>query len=271
MTPRSFVVDVMIQAARLAGEGLRSDFGRLDLLEVHHKGPSDYVSSADLRSQETLRQALSSAFPDHALLMEEGEVARDAAGEPRFVVDPLDGTTNFLHGIPHFAISVGLQVRGEMTAGVVLNPMSGELYWAEKGKGAWLGDRRLQVSRATALDQCIVATGIPHRGRGQHAPYLQALSRVMAEVAGIRRCGAAALDLAFVAAGRFDAFFELGLAPWDVAAGTLLVREAGGWVTQCDGAETRVEGQDILACASTAVQAAMIRVLGPIHRESQKG
>jgi len=265
MAMRSDAMELMIAAAGRAGDGLRLDFSRLDQIQVKEKGASDFVSDADLRSQEILRDALTRGFPGHALLMEEGELAQAAPGQPRFYVDPLDGTSNFLHGIPHFAVSIALEAEGEVVAGTVLSPMSGELYWAEKGRGAWLGDRRLAVSPETDFGRAIAATGIPHRGGRHHDAYLRALANLMRDVAGIRRCGAAALDLAFVAAGRFETFFELGLAPWDVAAGTLMVREAGGVVTECDGSPPKLTGKDILACASPSVQASMVRRLEPLH------
>ena len=262
---RSAELEVMIVAALRAGESLRADLARPDLVEVREKGASDFVSSADLRSQAILREVLSAAYPDHGLLLEEGN---DREGHSaRFIADPLDGTTNFLHDIPHFAVAIALEVKGEIVAGTVLDVMKGELFWAEKGKGAWLGERRLHVSREADLGRSIVGTGIPHHGRGDHPRYLQALEGIMGEVAGIRRMGAAALDLAYVAAGRFEAFFEIGLAPWDVAAGGLLVREAGGVVTQTGGAVVHLSG-DVLASASAPLHARMLERLEPLHRAS---
>ena len=215
---RTEVLEAMIRAAHRAGDSLRSDVLRPDLLEVREKKASDFVSSADLRAQAIIRAELGAAFPDYGLLLEEGD-DRAAASARRFVVDPLDGTTNFLHGIPHFAVSIALEEDGEIVAGAVLDVMKGELFRAEKGRGAWLGERRLSVSREHELRRSIIATGIPHHARGDHPAFLGALAAIMRDVAGVRRFGAAALDLAYVAAGRCEAFFETGLSPWDVAAG----------------------------------------------------
>jgi myo-inositol-1(or 4)-monophosphatase len=260
---RSDALDAMIRAARSAGNSLRNDLARPELLEVREKSASDFVTSADLRSQEIIRASLTEAYPEHGLLLEEGD-DRAAAHASRFVVDPLDGTTNFLHGIPHFAVSIALETNGEVVAGVVLDVMKDELFSAEKGRGAWLGDRQLSVSRERDLGRSIVGTGIPHRGRGDHPRYLGALAVIMGDVSGIRRMGAAALDLAYVAAGRMEAFFEVGLAPWDVAAGGLLVREAGGIVTQTRGAVVHLSG-DVLASSSREVHAAMLMRLAGLH------
>jgi myo-inositol-1(or 4)-monophosphatase len=266
MPARSAVLDVMIRAALRASEGLRADLARPEAIEVREKGASDFVSSADLRAQATIRGELSAAYPAHGLLLEEGD-DRATSGSARFLVDPLDGTTNFLHGIPHFAVSIALEDGGEVVAGVVADVAKGEVFWAEKGRGAWLGERRLSVSREEDLARSIIGTGIPHHGRGDHPRYLAALAGIMRDVAGIRRLGSAALDLAYVAAGRFEAFFERGLAPWDVAAGSLLVREAGGVVSQTDGAVVPLSG-DILASATVRLHGEMLAKLAPLHGAS---
>jgi myo-inositol-1(or 4)-monophosphatase len=263
----------MTRAAELAGKGLMRDFARLSSLPITEKGPSDFVSSADHDAQAVIYSELAAAFPSHGFLLEEeahGPAAaqRDAAAEARFIVDPLDGTTNFLHGIPHFAVSIALEVRGEVVVGVVLNPATSELFWAEKNAGSFRGDRRLTMSPRTKLAHCIVGTGIPHLGRPAHERFLGALARIMPEVAGIRRLGCAALDLAYVAAARFDMFWEVGLSPWDIAAGQLLVKEAGGIVTTCDGQPLRLEGPDILAANGEALHRTAMEWLGPIQRRS---
>jgi myo-inositol-1(or 4)-monophosphatase len=254
--------EVMVRAVLQAGASLVRDFARLEKLQISEKAPSDFVSSADLDAQEALRAALSTAYPDYDLLLEEG-APLPLLGESRFVVDPLDGTTNFLHAIPYFAVSVALEVKGETVVAVVLNPVTQELFWAEKNGGAWLGDRRLVVSPQKELCQCIVGTGIPHHGRPGQAPFLAALAKVMPEVAGIRRFGAAALDLAYVAAGRLDMFWEQGLAPWDVAAGQLLVREAGGIVTKRNGDAMRIGDGDILATSGEPLHGRAVALLAP--------
>jgi myo-inositol-1(or 4)-monophosphatase len=259
------LLDVMIEAARAAGEGLMRDFARRNLLDVEEKGTSDFVSSADLRSQEIIVARLSSAYPEHALICEEDTEPGDTrASLGRFVVDPLDGTTNFLRGVPHFAVSIALEIDGASVAGVVFDPAKNELFWAEAGQGAWLGETRLVVSADRALDCAVVGTGIPHAGRSGYDSYLQALGNILPEVAGIRRMGAAALDLAYVAAGRFDGFFERGLAPWDVAAGILLVREAGGSVTQTDGTPLQTS-RNILATPGEPLHGTLVGMLAPLH------
>ncbi len=265
MTPSPALL-AMVRAARSAAESLSRDFRRIEDVHVTEKASGDFVSSADLRSQDVLRDELSRAFPEDLLVMEEGEWADGPGPASRIYVDPLDGTTNFLHGVPHFAVSLARVVQGEVASGVVLHVASGELFVAERGHGAWLGEQRLRVSTTRDLSLSIVATGIPERSRTGHDAYLLALGGIMREVAGVRRFGSAALDLAYVAAGRFDAFFERGLAPWDVAAGRLLVQEAGGVVTESDGSPGTLTGGDVLACNDAGLHAPLIRLLGPIHR-----
>ncbi len=257
-------------AARKAARRLRADFGRRGEIAFREKGPADLVSAADIASQEILERVLRRAFPGHELVMEEGaRRARGGGGGKRLLVDPLDGTTNFLHGIAHFSISIALQVGDAVVAGVVLHATSGELFYAEKGRGAWLDGkppRRLKVSGETDLRHALVGTGIPHRGKPGQKPYLAALAGVMTKAAGIRRFGSAALDLAQVAAGRFEAFFERDLQPWDVAAGALLVTEAGGQVCGTDGRRTNLDGKDILAACNPRIQRALVKELAPLQR-----
>jgi len=267
MTARSTEVETMIRAALRAAESLRADFARPESLDVREKAASDFVSNADLRAQAILRADLSAAFPEHGLTLEEGDDRAAARGAPRFIVDPLDGTTNFVHGIPHFAVSVAREVDGVIVAGTVVDAATGEVFWAERDHGAWLGERRLRVSSEHRLDHSVIGTGIPHHARGDHPPYLEALASIMRDVAGIRRLGSAALDLAYVAAGRFEAFFETGLAAWDVAAGALLVREAGGVVTRTDGVVEHLSG-DVLAAAHMSLHADLVGRLAPLHRGS---
>ncbi len=258
-------IEVMIDAARKAAESLRRDFGALAELRVTEKKPSDFVSSADLRSEAILREALSAAYPDHGLMLEESAPDAQQSSGARFIVDPLDGTTNFLHGIPHFAVAIALEVDSVVTAGVVYDVAKDEMFHVERGRGAFVNDAPLSVSTPGPLERAVVATGIPHRGLRYHTPYLAALERVMHQVAGIRRFGSAALDLCWVAAGRYDAFFELGLAPWDVAAGMLLVSEAGGSVSRADGSATALDARDVLVSCGASVHAEMIQLLEPIH------
>jgi len=241
------VVNVMANAARKAARGLLRDFGEVEQLQVSVKGPGEFVSTADLRAERTLKTELTRARPGYGLLMEEGGGTEGSDPHHRWIVDPLDGTTNFLHGIPHFAISIGLERDGEIVAGIVYEPTRDEMFWAEKGVGAYLNDRRLRVSARRHLAEAVIGTGLPFRGRGDHPTYIATLGRVMAATSGVRRFGAAALDLAYVAAGRFDGFWEFGLFPWDLAAGLLLVREAGGFVSDLSGGQTMMTSGDVLA------------------------
>lgn len=241
----------MVDAARAAGVGLMRHFRARADLEVRLKGPADFVSTADLKSERTLEARLLGAYPDHGFVAEEGaagEAAKTGTRPARFIVDPLDGTTNFLHGVPHFAVSIALEREGRTTAGLVYDVPKDEMFVAELGCGAWLGETRLCVSPDADLSQALVATGIPHaNSRHRHGLYLPMLEAMMREAAGIRRFAAAALDLAYVAAGRFAVFFELGLSPWDMAAGALLVREAGGRVSEPDGGEDFLASGNVLA------------------------
>ena len=238
----------MMQAAEEAGAVLMRRFRGLAKLRVELKGPADFVSAADRESEDLLRTRLLGRHPRHGFLAEESAPTVGADERTRFVVDPLDGTTNFLHGVPHFAVAVALQHEGEMVAAVVYDAPKGEMFAAERGRGAYLNGQRLRVATDRDLSQAIVAVGIPHSSsRPRHPRYLAILADVMRDAAGIRRLGAAALDLSYVAAGRFAVFFELGLAPWDLAAGSLLVREAGGAVSEPDGGPGFLESGDVLA------------------------
>ncbi|MCO6391306.1 inositol monophosphatase [Aliihoeflea aestuarii] len=241
---RSALLNVMVQAAMKAGRSLARDFGEVQNLQVSLKGPGDYVSQADRKAEEIIHAELSRARPGYSFLMEERGAIEGDDGQHTWIVDPLDGTTNFLHGIPLFAISIALERQGQIVAAVVYNPAMDELYTAERGGGAFMNDRRLRVAARSKLSDCVIANGIPHLGRGHHGKALVDLRNVMGEVSGIRRMGAASLDLAYVAAGRFDGYWEDGLAAWDMAAGLLLVREAGGFASDRDG------GQDVLAGGS---------------------
>jgi myo-inositol-1(or 4)-monophosphatase len=244
---RSALLNVMVQAVRKAGRGLARDFGEVENLQVSMKGPGDFVSAADKRSEQTLFDELKRVRPSYGFLMEErGEVVGDDE-QYRWVVDPLDGTTNFLHGIPMFSISVALEKNCVPVAGVVYNPALDELYTAEKGSGAFVNDRRLRVSARREMADCVIGTGIPHLGRPDHQGYLAELRQVMANCSGIRRIGSAALDLAYVAAGRFDGFWERGLHPWDTSAGWLLIKEAGGFASDIAGKDKIHETSTIVA------------------------
>jgi myo-inositol-1(or 4)-monophosphatase len=234
----------MSDAARKAARGLNRDFGELAELQVARKAPADFVSAADLRAEQVLFEALTKARPGYGFHGEERGPIEGTDKTHTWIVDPLDGTTNFLHAIPHFAINIALEREGAVVAAVTYNPVSNELFWAEKGKGCVLNDRRLRVAARQRLDEAVLATGIPFLGHGHHARFLKELHQVSQRVAGVRRFGSAALDLAWVAAGRYDGYWERDLNPWDLAAGLLLVTEAGGKVTDGDG------GEDVLTKGS---------------------
>jgi myo-inositol-1(or 4)-monophosphatase len=255
-------MNVMIAAARKAGRSLARDFGEVEQLQVSIKGPANFVSAADTRAEEVIYRELAKARPGYGFLMEERGVVEGADKTHRWIVDPLDGTTNFLHGIPLFAISIGLEREGQLVAGVVYNPATNELFTAERGKGCYLNDRRLRVAGRLTLADAVVTTGIPHRGRGRHDRFLKEIAAVMREVAGLRRTGAAALDLAWTAAGRFDAFWEHDIGPWDMAAGIVLVREAGGIVSDVDGGSAMFETGSLLVANSTIHKSMLATLTG---------
>jgi myo-inositol-1(or 4)-monophosphatase len=238
MPPASAHMNVMIRAARAAARSLVRDFNEVEQLQVSVKGPGDFVSRADRASERIIRAELQRARPDYGLLLEEEGFIEGASPHNRFIVDPLDGTTNFLHGQPHWAISIGLEQHGEITAALVYDPVREELFTAEKGKGAYLNDRRLRVSRRSELRDALIGCGVPVLDwTARKMGFAQQLEAVCDEVAGVRRMGTASLDLAYVAAGRLDGFWEYGLRPWDMAGGILLVREAGGRVGRLEGDE----------------------------------
>jgi myo-inositol-1(or 4)-monophosphatase len=242
----------MDRAARKAGAKLRRDFNEVTHLQVSRKGPADFVTKADQASERTLYEELGHARPDWGFLMEEGGEIQGDPTKPRWIIDPLDGTSNFLHGIPHFAISIAVETPlagggSEITSGLVYQPLTDESFWAEKGRGAWVQSQRLRVSARRELSEALIATGIPFMGHGNFAQWSRIFGAVAPEVAGIRRFGAASLDLAWLAAGRYDGFWEADLAPWDVAAGILLVREAGGFVTDFRGSDRAIERNEFLA------------------------
>jgi len=259
MNRQSPVINVMKRAADRAARGLKRDFGEVENLQVSRKGPADFVSTADLKSEKVLQSELGRARPGFGFLMEESG-AKTGSGGQRWIVDPLDGTTNFLHGLPHFAISIAVEERGEITAAVIYDPIKDEMFWAEKGVGAFLNDRRLRVSARRQLGESILATGIPFKGYGDLQGFASELDAAMRETAGVRRWGAAALDLAYVAAGRYEGFWERGLQPWDVAAGMLLVREAGGYTTAIDGRPATLDGGSLLA-ANDALHGQLVKLL----------
>lgn len=245
---QSAIITVIERACRKAATRLRRDFGEVTQLQVSRKGPADFVSQADRNCERTLVEELQRARPGWGFVLEESaDIPADEADAPVFIIDPLDGTTNFLHGIPHFAISVGVEHLGVPIAAVVYQPLTDETFWAERGRGAWLHNARLRVSGRRNMADALIATGVPFRGHGNRPQFQAILDQVMPEVAGVRRFGAASLDLAWVASGRFDGYWEQEIYHWDISAGILLVREAGGFVTDFRGSERMVERQEIVA------------------------
>ncbi len=258
--PASALMNVMTAAARKAGRSLARDFGEVENLQVSIKGPANFVSAADHKAEDIIFKELQKARPQYGFLMEERGFVDGADKTHRWIVDPLDGTTNFLHGIPLFAISIGLERDGVLVAGLIYNPISDEMFSAEKGKGAFINDkRRLRVAARKQIADAVVATGIPHRGRPGHPGFLKEMSNAMREVTGIRRTGSAAIDLAWTAAGRFDGYWERNLKPWDMAAGIVIVREAGGLAQDLEGGDKMLDTGNIIAGNS-----AMVKGLTPL-------
>ena len=252
------LIRVMERAARKAGNRLRRDFGEVEHLQVSRKGPADFVSKADMRSERILYDELLNARPDWGFVLEEAGIIEGDPNMPRWIIDPLDGTSNFLHGIPHFAISIAVQEPkpdgsgwGDVVAGVIYQPITDETFWAEKSSGAWLMDARLRVSARRNLSDALIATGIPFQGAGDPQEWAKIYGAIGPQVAGIRRFGAASLDLAWLAAGRFDGFWESGLSDWDTAAGCLIVREAGGFVSDYRGRSEPIHSRQVLAANDT--------------------
>jgi myo-inositol-1(or 4)-monophosphatase len=261
----SALINVMVKAARRAGRNLKRDFGEVENLQVSLKGPANFVSMADKRAEEMLYEDLTKARPGYGFLGEEGGIREGSDKSHTWIVDPLDGTTNFLHGIPQFAISIGLQREGTMIAGLIYNPANDDLFIAERGKGAFLNDQRLRVAGRRDLAACVIACGLPHMGRGDLDLARAEMTAIQSKVAGLRRFGAAALDMAFVAAGRFDGFWERNLQPWDIAAGQIMVREAGGIVSGIDGDDDPLQTGHVI-CGNEFVHAALVKMLKPLAK-----
>ncbi len=265
MPAKPAIIIVIERAARKAAGRLRRDFGEVEQLQVSRKGPADFVSNADRQAERTLVEELQKARPDYGYLLEEGGEIEGQPGAPRFIIDPLDGTTNFLHGIPHFSMSIGVEEGGQITAGVVYQPLTDETFWAVRGEGAFLNDRKLRVSGRRQMAEAVFATGLPFLGHGDSAQFSAILSLVMPKVAGVRRFGSAALDLAWVAAGRFDGFWEADLKPWDLAAGILIAREAGAMVTDYRGGQDMLTRGDVVV-ANSALQSDLHKMIATAIR-----
>jgi myo-inositol-1(or 4)-monophosphatase len=262
----SAILNVMMKAANKAGRSLKRDLGEVEHLQVSLKGPRNFVTAADRRAEEIVYEELAKARPDYGFLGEEGGARAGTDKSHRWIVDPLDGTTNFLHGIPQFAVSIALERDGAIVAALTYNPANDDLFVAERGKGAFLNDRRIRVAARARLADAVVACGLPHYGRGDLALGRHEIAAAQNHFAGLRRFGAATLDLAWVAAGRFDAFWERDLSPWDMAAGILLIREAGGFVSDIDGGEAILTKGSIVAGNET-MHRELLRLLQDAAKE----
>ena len=241
------LVSVMVKAAEAAARSLNRDFGEVEQLQVSVKGPSNFVTAADKKAEETIHYHLSKARPGWGFLMEEGGEIEGEDGKGRFIIDPLDGTHNFLHGIPHWCISIAAEENGEIVAGVIYDSIRNETFWAGKGTGAFVGNRKIRVSGRKDLGSAMISTSLMHKGRGNHEEFSADLVKFMKEAADVRALHSGALDMAYVAAGRLEGFWTRSIKPWDVAAGVLLVRESGGIVSEVDGGKDPVYGGTILA------------------------
>jgi myo-inositol-1(or 4)-monophosphatase len=259
----SALINVMVKAARRAGRSLKRDLGEVENLQVSLKGPANFVTMADRRAEEMLYTDLIKARPGYGFIGEEGGTREGEDKSHTWIVDPLDGTTNFLHGIPQFAISIGLSREGTIIAGVIYNPANDDLYIAERGKGAFLNDQRLRVAGRRQMDECVIGCGLPHIGRGDLELSRREMTAIQSRVAGLRRFGAAALDLAFVAAGRLDGFWERDLKPWDIAAGQIMVREAGGTITGIAGNDDALTTGHVI-CGNEYVHGELLKMLKPL-------
>jgi myo-inositol-1(or 4)-monophosphatase len=261
----SALINVMVKAARRAGRSLKRDLGEVENLQVSLKGPANFVTLADRRAEEMLHSDLTKARPGYGFIGEEGGTRIGDDKSHTWIVDPLDGTTNFLHGIPQFAISIGLQREGTMIAGLIYNPANEELYIAERGKGAFLNDQRLRVAGRRKLSESVIACGLPHIGRGNHDLSRLEMIEIQDKVAGLRRFGAASLDMAFIASGRLDGYWERNLQPWDLAAGQIIVREAGGIVSGIEGDDDPLKTGSVI-CGNEFIHAELVKLLKPLGK-----
>ena len=260
------MLTVAVKAARRAGNVINRGARDLDRLTVTAKGPKDFVSEVDRAAETAIVETLHATYPDHAILAEEGTAkGANAEAEHVWIIDPLDGTTNFLHGFPQYCVSIALQYKGQITQGVIFDPVRNDLFTASRGRGAYLNDHRLRVSKRQHLKDCLIGTGFPFRDGSDFDAYIKMMRSMMTETAGLRRPGAAALDLAYVAAGYYDGFFEIGLNPWDVAAGSLLITEAGGLVGDLSGEAGYLYGNQVIA-ANPRIFAQMVKLLAPYRR-----
>src|SRR3954454_16523473 len=262
---QSALMNVMVKPARRAGRSLKRDLGEVENLQVSMKGPANFVTLADKRAEEMLHDDMTKARPGYGFIGEEGGRREGQDKSHTWIVDPLDGTTNFLHGIPQFAISIGLQREGTIIAGLIYNPANDDLYIAERGKGDFLNDQRLRVAGRRNLNECVIACGLPHIGRGDHELSREEMTEIQTKVAGLRRFGSASLDMAFVASGRLDGYWERNLSPWDMAAGTIIIREAGGVVSGMAGDDDALKSGHVVA-GNEYVHVELVKMLKPLGK-----
>lgn len=256
--------ETAVEAAKQAGAIIIDNLGRLSVYDIRSKQASDYVTSIDVASENMIKQVISNRFPDHVIQAEESHLS-EGDGLYRWIVDPLDGTTNFIHGYPQFSVSIGIERRGEIIVGVVFDPMRDELFTAVKDKGAFLNGKSLRVSEVTDLGDALLSTGFPFRNKDMINPYLDLFRRLFNRISDMRRAGSAALDLAYLAAGRCDGFFELGLSPWDIAAGSILIREAGGVISDFSGRDDFLNTGNVIA-GTPLVHAGMLEEVREVFK-----
>jgi myo-inositol-1(or 4)-monophosphatase len=259
------MLGIAVRAARRAGAIINRAARDVEVLPVTRKRHNDFVTEVDKSAEQAIIDILHRAYPDHAILAEESGATAGTAGESEYtwIIDPLDGTTNFIHGFPQYAVSIGLRHKGVLVQGVVYDPSKNELFTATRGRGAYLNERRIRVSKRTQLNETLIGTGFPFRDFTDLDEYLPMFRELTARTAGIRRAGAAALDIAYVAAGRLDGFWEMGLSPWDMAAGALLVQEAGGLVGDFHGDAGYLDSGRVL-CGNPKIFAQLVQIVGPL-------
>ncbi len=256
------MLNIAVRAARTAGKVIVRSFEQLDKVEVESKGTNDFVSSVDINAEQAIVETIRKSYPEHTIIGEETGVSKGSDEDYQWIIDPLDGTTNFVKGIPHFAVSIALKVKGKLDQAVVFDPIRGELFTASRGKGAQLNGFRIRVNKNKELAGAILATGFPFKHKQHSQAYMAMFSTLFLKTSDMRRAGSAALDLAYVAAGRVDGFFEIGLKPWDTAAGELLVIEAGGLVTDFVGGHNHAKSGNIVA-SSTGLQKEILKDIRP--------
>ncbi len=258
------LLNIALQAARSAGDVILNSFDKLDRVRVHEKSINDFVSDVDLKAEKIIIETIHKSYPDHSILAEESGEHQLKEKDYLWIIDPLDGTTNFLHGFPHFAVSIGLAIKGKIEHGLIFDPFKQEIFSASRGRGAQLNSSRIRTSKVSQLSKALLGTGFPSRNKSLYEKYMSSFERVFQESAGIRRAGACALDLAYIACGRLDGFWEYNLKPWDIAAGSLLVSEAGGFVTDMQGHHDFLKSGEVVA-ANAKIHATLLSKINKEH------